>query len=61
PHFNYFPNMMPYKRVLVVLPIALLAAISLYIGFAAEHVQILSERIAMELLDTKSYIRAVLP
>jgi multicomponent Na+:H+ antiporter subunit D len=61
PHFNYFANMMPYKRVLVVLPIALLAAISLYIGFAAEHVQILSERIAMELLDTKSYIRAVLP
>ena len=61
PHFNYFDKMLPGKRALIILPIALLALISLYIGFAAEQVQILSERIAAELLDTKSYIRAVLP
>jgi len=44
----------------MVIPIAILALVSLYIGFFAEHVQMLSERIAYELTHTEGYIEAVL-
>lgn len=49
-----------YKKVLLVLPIAILASVSLYIGLNAENIIQLAERIAEELMDTSSYIKAVL-
>lgn len=61
PNAGYFPAMEPKRRALLVAPIAMLALASLYIGFAAEHLQLLSDRIASELSDPASYIRAVLP
>lgn len=48
------------QQALLVVPIALLAAVSLYIGFGAEHVVLTVERIAEEMLDTRPYIEAVL-
>lgn len=61
PQIAYFPDMELKRRAMMVAPIVMLALASLYIGFAAEHLQLLSGRIASELMDSKSYIRAVLP
>lgn len=58
---RYFDEMTANRKAILVTPIILLALASLYIGFAAEHVQILSARIASELFDANSYIRAVFP
>jgi multicomponent Na+:H+ antiporter subunit D len=44
----------------MVIPIAILAVVSLYIGFFAEHIQLLSERISFELMHPEGYIEAVL-
>lgn len=48
------------KQALLVIPIVLLACVSLYIGFAAEHIVLTVDRIATEMLDPAPYIRAVL-
>jgi multicomponent Na+:H+ antiporter subunit D len=45
---------------LMVLPVVFLSAISLYIGFAAENIIVLSQRISSELIDPSAYIEAVL-
>ena len=37
-----------------------LSLISLYIGFGAEHIQVLSSRIANELMNSQQYIDTVL-
>lgn len=55
-----FSSMSWYKRSLLVGPVVALAAVSLYIGFGAEHIAVLSERIAADLKDTTPYIKAVL-
>lgn len=55
-----FSAMSWYKRSLLVGPVLALAAVSLYIGFGAEHIAVLSERIAADLKDTTPYIKAVL-
>ncbi len=57
---NTFERLNARQRGLIVGPMVLLALVSLYIGFGAEHVQQLSARIASELLSPESYIRAVL-
>lgn len=49
-----------YKRVLLVLPIGILAGTSLYIGLNAETIIQVADRIADELVDTSFYIEAVL-
>lgn len=49
-----------FKRVRAILPIVLLATVSLYIGFGAEHIVLLVKRIAAEMMDTSTYIQAVL-
>lgn len=48
------------RRTFLVLPIVLLAAVSLYIGLAAEHIILTVDKIASEMLDPAPYIRAVL-
>ncbi len=49
-----------YHKILMITPVVMLTAVSLYIGFAAEHVISLSRHIAMEMMDTSAYVRAVL-
>lgn len=49
-----------YKKVLLVLPIGLLALTSLYIGLNAEMIIQVADRIANEMIDTSFYIEAVL-
>ncbi|WP_199417097.1 proton-conducting transporter transmembrane domain-containing protein [Chitinophaga silvatica] len=48
------------SKFMLVAPIALLVFISLYIGFCAERINVLSERIANDLLHPKPYIEAVM-
>lgn len=55
-----FMHMLPYKKLLLIMPIVLLAAISLYIGLAAENIAVVSRHIARELIDTSPYVNAVL-
>jgi multicomponent Na+:H+ antiporter subunit D len=47
-------------KILLVAPVVLLTIVSLYIGFAAENIMLVSKRIAAEMLDTTPYIQAVL-
>ncbi|HLT51404.1 MAG TPA: proton-conducting transporter membrane subunit [Arenibacter sp.] len=49
-----------YGKTLLVLPIGLLALISLFIGLNAEIIVQVAERIADEMVDTSFYIEAVL-
>jgi multicomponent Na+:H+ antiporter subunit D len=60
PNFKGYNEMKKRDRISLILPIVILAIVSLYIGFGAEHIQILSERIATELLNPQQYIDAVL-
>lgn len=59
--FLYFNAMSVRERTMLVVPVVLLALLSLYIGLAAEHLQVLAMRISRELSDPQIYIRAVLP
>lgn len=59
-NFRYFGDLKYYDKLNMVIPIALLAFVSLYFGLFAEHIQLLSERIAFELTNTGGYIEAVL-
>lgn len=58
--FVAFNKLHPLKRKLIWLPILMLGLVSLYIGLAAEHIQLLSQKIAGDLLDVSPYIEAVL-
>jgi len=44
----------------LVFPVVLLTAVSLYIGFGAEHIMLVSKHIASQMIDTTPYIKAVL-
>jgi len=61
PHFLYFNKMTTTRKLQMLLPIVFLTGVSLYIGFGAESVQQLSQRIAGELIDQQQYIDAVMP
>jgi multicomponent Na+:H+ antiporter subunit D len=60
PNFKYYGDLKFKDKLNLVIPIAILAFVSLYIGFFAEHIQLLSERIAHELMHPGGYIEAVL-
>ncbi|MFD1094755.1 proton-conducting transporter transmembrane domain-containing protein [Salegentibacter chungangensis] len=60
PKFEYFRDIRKLRKVQFVAPIIFLSLVSLYIGFGAEHIQVLSTRIADELLNTQQYVDAVL-
>lgn len=55
-----FQPLKPFKKVLLVLPIGILAATTLYIGLNAEMVIQVADRISTEMLNTTPYIQAVL-
>ncbi|MDO5609010.1 MAG: proton-conducting transporter membrane subunit [Capnocytophaga sp.] len=59
-HFTYFDKLIFEKKIEIVMPIVFLAAVSLYIGFGAENIQLLSQRIAHELISSTQYIKTVL-
>lgn len=60
-HFLYFKQMDKARKFQFLAPIVMLAGVSLYIGFGAEHMQQLSNRIASELINNQQYIDAVMP
>lgn len=55
-----FEPLKGYEKILLVLPIGLLALTSLFIGLNAELIIQVSDRIAEEMVDTSFYIEAVL-
>ncbi len=55
-----FKPMTPFRKTLLVAPIAFLAAITLYIGLGAENITLVVQHIAREMKDTSPYIEAVL-
>ena len=59
-YFRYFHEYPLLKRWLMLLPIGLLAFMSLYVAFGAANVHTLAARIAHELLHPDLYIQAVL-
>lgn len=59
-HFHYFSDFSKKAQITLITPIVLLSIVSLYIGFSAESIQVLAERIADELSNTQNYINAVL-
>jgi multicomponent Na+:H+ antiporter subunit D len=56
----YFSELSTYKKMYLILPVIFLSVVSLYLGFAAENMIVLSQRIATELLDPTVYIETVL-
>ncbi|WP_417884836.1 proton-conducting transporter membrane subunit [Zunongwangia sp.] len=60
PKFEYFSDISRAKKSQFIIPIIFLSLISLYIGFGAENIQILSQRIAHELTNSQQYIDTVL-
>ena len=59
-NFKYFSSFNKMQKVSLVVPIVILSFISLYIGFSAESIQILVERIADELGNKYLYIDMVM-
>lgn len=55
-----YANMQPHERAILIIPICLLAAGTLYLGFFPEQIQQLVTRIAGELMDREGYIQQVL-
>ncbi|MBQ0739806.1 Na+/H+ antiporter subunit D, partial [Aquimarina celericrescens] len=58
--FIYFDQLRLGQKFTFVFPVAYLTFVTLYIGFGAEHIQQLSQRIATELMNNEMYINAVL-
>ncbi|EOZ98466.1 Na(+) H(+) antiporter subunit D [Indibacter alkaliphilus LW1] len=56
----FFHELSSTGKWVLVLPVIFLSIISLYIGFGAEHIVSLSQRIASELMNPASYIETVL-
>lgn len=59
-NFRYFHLLKLDKKFLILGPISFLAFISLYIGFGAENIQQLAERVGTELMNNQMYIESVL-
>lgn len=55
-----FEELKPFNRVQIVVPILIFTAISLYIGFGAEHIQQLALRISEEVLNKDLYRISIL-
>lgn len=59
-NFPYFNKLSKIKKTQMLAPIVFLSFVSLYLGFGAENIQSLSEKIAFELMDNQEYINTVL-
>lgn len=55
-----FKSLSGFRKSLLVTPIVILAAITLYIGLGAEHIALVVNHIVGEMKDTAPYIEAVL-
>ncbi len=60
PNFTFWEKFENKRKLMYLLPIGFLSAISLFIGFGAGWVQVVAERISAELSDTLHYVNAVL-
>ena len=60
PHVKYYDQMTRREKVLLVGPVVFLSLVTLYIGLGAENIYRLSQHIASELVNTSSYVNAVL-
>jgi multicomponent Na+:H+ antiporter subunit D len=59
-NFRFFEAHTQREKILILIPIIFLSILSLGIGFGAEPIQALSERISGELSDVSGYITVVL-
>ncbi|MFJ1410647.1 proton-conducting transporter transmembrane domain-containing protein [Capnocytophaga canimorsus] len=59
-NYTYFNDLIFEKKMEIVVPIIFLTIISVYIGFGAENIQRLSQKIAYELMSNTEYINTVL-
>ena len=57
---NKFEPMPLARKILLVLPIGLLAIVTLYVGLSAENIIQLVDKISNQLIDTRPYVEAVL-
>lgn len=55
-----FSNLSTLGKSALIIPVILLAIVSLYIGFFAENILVLVKQIAEQMVDTTPYIEAVL-
>src|SRR5690554_482847 len=55
-----FALMKRSDRISLVAPVVFLTVVSLYIGFGAENIMVVSKHIAAQMLDSEPYIQAVL-
>lgn len=60
PLSDSFKELSIFKKTLLVLPVGMLAAVTLFIGLHAEFIIQVVDRISNELLNTSPYIKAVL-
>jgi multicomponent Na+:H+ antiporter subunit D len=49
-----------FRKILLILPVCILTGVTLYIGLNAENIIQLVDKISDQLLDTSSYVEAVL-
>ena len=59
-YIDGFTILRPYSKFMLVFPVVLLTLVSLYIGFGAEHIMLVSKHIASQMIDTTPYVKAVL-
>lgn len=59
-NYRYYDTFSKKEKVSLILPIGILAAATLFVGFSAESIQILVERIVDELVHKENYIDLVL-
>ena len=59
-YVKYFFELRPVKRYLMIVPIVLLSAVTLYIGLGAENIVTVAKTIGSDLMDPSPYIEAVL-
>ncbi len=55
-----FSRMRFFDKTTMILPLIILALVSVYMGIAAENIMLISKHIAVEMIDTSPYIQAVL-
>lgn len=56
---RYFNDYSLREKTALLLPIIFLSSVTLFIGFGAEYIQLVAQRIASELMNTEHYFNAV--
>lgn len=58
--FKYFDDLQGYQKIEMIIPILLLTCATLYVSFRAENILLVSQKIAFELMNAQTYVKAVL-